>query len=116
VTLEVVAIGLTLLVHVLGAFVLVWALLDGEKIDWRATLFPRDDDGGGGGGGFEPPLDDGGGDGGGMTAPAPLPDAAPSPVRLREPGRIGEQYPRPARRPAHAPERTPAAPREPAGS
>jgi hypothetical protein len=111
VTLEVVAIGLTLLVHILGAIVLVLVLLDGEKVDWRGTLFPRDDDGGGGPG-FEPPLDDRGGDGGGVIAPTPLPDAAPSPVRLREPGRIGEQYPRPVRRPAHAPERTPA--REPA--
>jgi hypothetical protein len=101
VSLEVVAIALTLVVHVLGAIVLVWALLDGEQVDWRGTLWPRDDNGGGGGGpGFEPPRSGDGGDGGGTL---PLPDASPSPVRLREPGRIGEGYPRPARRPAHAP-------------
>ena len=45
------------------------------------------------------------------AAPPPLPDAAPSPVRLREPGRIADGYPRPARRPAHAPERDRAVPR-----
>jgi hypothetical protein len=112
VTLEVVAIVLTLVVHVLGAAVLVAVLLDGEKIDWRGTLFPRDDDGPGPG--FDPPPAPPEPDGGGILAPAPLPDAAPSPVRLREPGRIGESYPRPTRRPAHPPERTPA--REPAES
>ena len=101
-TLEVVAIGLTVLVHFLGAAVLIGVLLDGEKIDWRGTLFPKDDNGGGGPG-WDPPSDDEPGDGGGILAPTPLPDAAPSPVRLREPGRIREGYPRPARRPAHAP-------------
>jgi hypothetical protein len=106
VTLEVVAILLTLVVHVLGAAVLVAVLLDGEHVDWRGTLFPRDDDNGGGPG-FDPPPVDDGGDGGGILAPTPLPDAAPSPVRLREPGRIGDAY-RPSRRPAHKPERTPA--------
>jgi len=109
VSLEVVAIALTLVVHVLGAIVLVWAILGDEKVDWRGLLWPRDDDGGGGGGpGFEPPRDGEGGDGGGTLAPPLLPDTAPSPVRLREPGRIGDAHPRPARRPAHAPpERTP---------
>jgi hypothetical protein len=109
VSLEILAIGITVLAHFVGAGVLVWALLDGEKLDWRATLWPRDDDGGGGGG-PEPPADDGPRDGGGL-APS-LPDASPSPVRLREPGRIGEGYPRPPRRPEHVPERTPA-PRAP---
>jgi hypothetical protein len=107
VTLEIVAIVMTVVVHFLGAAVLVMVLLDGDKIDWRDTLFPRDDDGGGGGPGFEPPTDVDPGDGGGSLSPTPLPDAAPSPVRLREPGRIGEGYPKPARRPAHAPERAP---------
>ena len=110
-SLEVVAIVLTLVVHFLGAIVLVWAIIGDEQIDWRGTLWPRDDDGGGGGPGFEPPHGPGGGDGGGML-PAPLPDATPSPIRLREPGRIGDVHPRPARRPAHAPVRTPV--REPA--
>jgi hypothetical protein len=100
VTWEIVAIVLTLVVHVLGAGVLVWNLLDGEGFDWR-TLWPRDDDDGGGGGWPEPP-----------SAPDPedgglplLPDAAPSAVRLRAPGRIGDGYPRPGRRPEHAPQR-----------
>jgi hypothetical protein len=104
VTLEIVAIVGTLIVHFIGAGVLVYALLDGEKIDWRGTLWPRDDDGGGGG--WEPPAPDtgGDGDGGGIPAPLPLPEASPSGVRLREPGRrIGDGYPKPARRPEHAP-------------
>jgi hypothetical protein len=41
----------------------------------------------------------------------PLPDAVPASVRLREPGRLGEQLPprerRPAREPARRPVRTP---------
>jgi hypothetical protein len=106
VSLEVVAILLTLVVHILGAAILVMVLLDGEKIDWRSTLWPRDDDGPGPG--FEPPAPDPAPSGTGT----PLPDAAPSPVRLRKPGRIREGYPKPPRRPAHTPERTPA--REPA--
>jgi len=107
VSLEVVAILLTLVVHVLGAAVLVAVLLDGEKIDWRGTLWPRDDDGGPGPG-FDPPSPDPSPSGAGMS----LPDAGPSPVRLREPGRIREGYPKPSRRPAHTPERAPS--REPA--
>jgi hypothetical protein len=110
VSLEVVAILLTLIVHILGAIVLVLVLLDGETVEWRSTLWPRDDDGPGPG--WDPPADDAGPDDGGVPAPTPLPDAAPSTVRLREPGRIREGYPKPARRPAHAPERAPA--REPA--
>jgi hypothetical protein len=105
---EIVAIVLTLVVHVLGAGVLVWNLLDGE-FDWR-VLWPRDDDGGGGGRPDRPAAPDPGG--GGLQLGPVLPDAAPSAVRLREPGRIGEGYPRPARRPEHAPER----PRVPSGS
>jgi hypothetical protein len=83
VTLEIVAIVGTLIVHFIGAGVLVYALLDGEKIDWRGTLWPRDDDGGGGG--WDPPAPDtgGDGDGGGIPAPLPLPEASPSGVRLR---------------------------------
>ena len=102
-SLELVAILGTLIVHFLGAGVLVYALLDGEQVDWRGTLWPRDDDGGGGPG-YEPPAKDpspGGGDG----LMPPLSDAAPSGVRLREPGqRIADGYDRPPRRPEHAPQ------------
>jgi hypothetical protein len=104
VTWELVAIAMTVLAHFVGAGVLVWALLDGEKLDWRGTLWPRDDDGGGPG--FEPPRDEGPQGGGGVVVPVPLlPDAAPSAVRLREPGRIADGHPRPARRPEHEPSR-----------
>jgi hypothetical protein len=99
VSLEVAAIALTLIAHVVGAGVLVYTLLDGEGFDWR-SLWPRDDDGGGGGGPDDPRPPEGprGGD---ML----LPDAASSAVRLREPGRIADGYPNPGRRPQHAPER-----------
>lgn len=101
-TVEVLALALTLVVHVIGAGVLIWALLDGN-VDWN-ELWPRDDDGRGPRGPEAPEAGDGP-DGGGVLAPTPLPDASPSPVRLREPGRIAERYPRPGRRPEHTPER-----------
>jgi hypothetical protein len=41
--------------------------------------------------------------GGGGAAEPPLPSAAPSAVRLREPGRLADQVPAPARRPSHPP-------------
>jgi hypothetical protein len=99
VTVEVLALTLTVVVHVIGAGVLVWALLDGDGIDWR-SFWPRDDDGRWKRGDGLPegpaPVPSGG---------LPLPDADPSAVRLREPGRLGDAHPRPVRRPAHAPER-----------
>lgn len=110
-SLEVIAIALTVIVHFIGAIVLIWAITRDEEVDWRGILRP-DDDGGGGGPGFEPPRSGDGGGGGGMLAP-PLAGATPSSVRLREPRRIADAHPRPARRPAHAPERTPV--REPVG-
>ena len=95
--MELVALGLTVLVHFLGLGALVYVLLQGENVDWR-SWWPGDDDDGP----DEPsPL-----------GPPPLPDAAPSRARLREPGRLADAYPPPARRPAHAP--APAREREPA--
>jgi hypothetical protein len=94
---EVVALALTLAVHVLGGFTLIYMLVregDDNVRDW----WPGDDDDG------PPPAPrprpSGGGDG------LPLPSAEPSGVRLREPGTIADGYGRPARRPAH-PEREP---------
>jgi len=97
VTKEVLALGLTLLVHVVGLAALVWALLldEEDRPDWRGW-FGSDD---GEPGPLEPdPRPSGYG--------LPLPDAAQSGVRLREPGRIADGHARPARRPAH-PERQP---------
>ncbi len=96
-TKEVLALGLTVLVHVIGMAALVWALLidDDNRPDWRGWWPGGDDD--------EPsaPPPKGPRDG------LPLPDAEPSKVRMREPGRLADALPRPARRPAHAPERAP---------
>jgi hypothetical protein len=112
VSLEVIAIVLTVIVHFIGAIVLIWAITRDEEIDWLGILRPGDDDGGGGGPGFEPPRSGDGGGGGDMLILPPT-GAGPSSVRLREPGRIADAHPRPARRPAHTPERAPV--REPAG-
>ncbi|WP_205698644.1 hypothetical protein [Conexibacter sp. SYSU D00693] len=108
VTLEVIALVLTFVVHVLGAGILVWNLLDGERVDWRGFLNP---DGDGGGGAKrkardpQGPLSPGG-------LPIPLDDADQSAERFREPGRLADRKARPVRRPAHVP--APAPEREPA--
>jgi hypothetical protein len=97
----VVAILLTVIVHFAGMVLLFLAMGDDFRGIFRTSRRPRGDDG-------PPPPDEplapeppGGGQ-------LPLPDAEQAALRLREPGRIGEQYPRPARRPEHAPERVPA--------
>lgn len=105
-SLEVVAILLTLLVHILGAAVLIHVLLDGERIDWRGTLFPRDDDGGPPK--WDPPEPDPSDAPGGL----PLPESSPSRFRLRRKAKLADGYPKPPRRPSHTPDRTPT--REPA--
>ena len=93
---ELLALLLTFGVHVAGAVVLVSLILRNSDLDWR-SWWPQDDDDGGSPPPEPPPAPSGGGDG------LPLPDAAPARSRLREPGRLGEAYPRPARRPAHTP-------------
>jgi hypothetical protein len=100
VTKEVLALALTLLVHVIGMAALVWALLadDESRPDWRGWWPGGDDD--------EPMAPEPRSPRGGL----PLPDAQPSGVRLRDGGRLADAHERPARRPEHVPER----PREPA--
>jgi hypothetical protein len=94
---EILAIGITLLVHIIGLVALVWTLLldPEDRPDWR-DWWPRDEDG-------EPRAPSPAPSGDGL----PLRDAVPSAVRLREPVRVGDAHPRPARRPAHPPERVP---------
>ncbi|MEA2291877.1 MAG: hypothetical protein QOF17_897 [Solirubrobacteraceae bacterium] len=67
---------------------------------------PREDDGGGGGEPRPEPAKPTRPDGGGL----PLPNATPARTRLREPARLADVVPKPARRPAHdpSPSRTPA--------
>jgi hypothetical protein len=100
-----IAIGLTLLVHVLGAVFLVWAMIGpDDDVHGLRDWWPRDDDG------REPPPppEPDAGPGG-----LPLPTAGPSPVRLREPGRLADAHPAPTRRPEHP--RHPVPEREGAG-
>ena len=93
------ALLLTLVVHVIGAVVLLWTLFAGqdEKPDWRGWW--RGDDGDD----PKPPTDKPS-PRGGVT---PLPGAEQSPFRLREPGRIASRYERPRREPQHEPQREP---------
>ena len=96
-TAELLAVGLLAFVHVLGAVVLIWALL-GDEQPFR--LGP----GGGGDGSDEgpPPAWPPSGDSG-----VPLPLATQAAVRLRDHGvRLADAHPRPRRRR----DREPAAP------
>lgn len=96
-TKEILAIGITLLVHVLALIALVWTLLGEpeDRPDWR-DWWPGDDD--------DRPREPEPGPRGGDL---PLPDAVPSAVRLREPAPLRAGRGRPARRPVHPPERVP---------
>jgi len=107
---EIIALALVFFVHVVGGVLLVWALLDSEqRAGWRrrwgwggeqGTPRPRPPDGPGG-----------------ARVPLPLETTRPSHVRLREPVRAADAYPRPARRPEHpaqpAPRPAPAPGRRP---
>jgi hypothetical protein len=91
---ELVALLLTFLVHLAGLCVLVGALFRNGDGGWR-DWWPRDD---------EPEGEPGGG--------PPLPDAEQARRRLREPGRLGDAYPRRPRRssPDAQPSRRPSVP------
>ncbi|MDP2711396.1 MAG: hypothetical protein Q8O56_09270 [Solirubrobacteraceae bacterium] len=111
---EIVAMALVFAVHVAGAVLLVWALLDAEQRGrWRRGGEPGDDgDGGGGGGGGgwpkAPPPSGPDRHDERRRRPLPLSDSAPSRVRLREPVRLAGGYRRVTRRPAHGTESPPA--------
>jgi hypothetical protein len=92
------AILLTLVVHVLGMG-LLYAMLGREMLE----MFRSKDRPDWGDGGDEPadePVVSPQPSGGGL----PLPDAFPAAVRMREPGRLAEHCPRRIRRPEHAPQ------------
>jgi hypothetical protein len=106
---EVAALVLTIAVHIVGAAVLIWGMIDHDDPDrgsWR-DWWPRDDRGDDG-----PPADPTPKPSGDTVVPI-LPQSTPPAIRIREGGRIGDLTPRPARRPAHpapapVPERVPA--------
>lgn len=76
-----------------GAF-LAWRLLPRDARQELRGWFREDD------GGTPRPRPDAPRSGGGGGEP-PLPAAAPSAVRLREPGRLADHVPGPPRRPSH---------------
>jgi hypothetical protein len=94
------SILLLTLVH-FAAFGLLFWHLAGREILSTFRIGP-DDERGGGWDEALPPDSGGDRDGG-----VPLPDASPAPVRLREPRRIADAYPRRERRPAREPVTTP---------
>jgi hypothetical protein len=101
----VLAIAVTVGVHILGAWALIWAM----GIDDLRTFFTTDPGTKGDGG--TPPVPEpkrprGGGG-------VPLPDAVPARLRLRdEQVRLGDLRPVRPRRPDHVPEREPARERD----
>ena len=101
---EITAMALVFVVHVIGALMLVWALLDADGRAGRRNLRrpPR-------GGDDDPPPPQSPGPSGtrapaSVPAPLPLCATARSTVRMREPARVADGYPRPARRPEHEPQ------------
>jgi hypothetical protein len=92
----VVALLLLTVLHFAAFAALFWHLA-GREIFSTFRIGPDD---GGRGGSTPAPPPDGGGDRDGRV---PLPDAAPAPVRLREPARLADGYPRRVRRPEHVP-------------
>lgn len=99
---EAVALLVIFLPHAVGGAFLGWRLMPkGAREELRSWWRDAGDDGGGGGPGV--PRVAGPRPGGGGSEP-PLPDATPSPVRLRQPARLADRVPPPARRPAHPPQ------------
>jgi hypothetical protein len=91
---EAVAILAIFLPHALGGAYLAWRLFPASAREELRGWFREDD----GGTPRPEPVRPRGGDGGGEP---PLPSAAPSGVRLREPGRLADALPTPPRRPSH---------------
>ena len=91
------SILLLTLVHFAAFALLFWHLAGREILSVFRTR--PDDDGGGGSPGPAPPVPGPEPDGG-----LPLRDAEQARVRLREPGRLADAYPRRPRRPEHAPD------------
>ncbi|WP_354701888.1 hypothetical protein DSM112329_02227 [Paraconexibacter sp. AEG42_29] len=108
---EIIALVLTVVVHIIGAGALIWGMIDRDDPDrgsWR-DWWPKDDRGDDGPGPVAPEPQPQGG----LVVPV-LPESRPAPARVREGGRIGDLTPRPARRPAHPPAPQPAPSRTPA--
>ena len=101
----VLAILLTVIVHIVGIAVLL-VMAGGDILDVFRSPKRGDD---GDWPDWDEPVDDPSPSGEGVP---PMPDADPAPVRLREPGRIAPHYRR-ERRPAREPEREPTSPSRP---
>jgi hypothetical protein len=94
---EVVALLAIFLPHGIAGVFFAWRLMPKDARRELGGWFKGDDDGGSRRPVPVRPRTDGGG------GEPPLPSAAPSAVRLREPGRLADAVPAPPRRPSHPP-------------
>lgn len=99
---ESVALLAIFLPHGVAAAFFAWRLMPKDARRELRGWFKDDGDGGTRGPAPVRPRRGGGG------AEPPLPTAAPSAVRLREPGRLADHVPAPSRRPSHPPTPAPA--------
>ncbi|MFA4927319.1 MAG: hypothetical protein WC558_02295 [Patulibacter sp.] len=93
-----IALFVLFLPHVIGGVFLGWWILPASAKEELRGWFREDDGGVSPSGGPPEPG------GSGSRAPLlPLPDASPSAVRMREPGRLQDNVPAAPRRPLHPP-------------
>ena len=101
---EIIALVLTVIVHIIGAGALIWGMIDPDDPDrgsWR-DWWPRDDRGDDPGPVAPDPVPDGGGLPVPVADPVPLLDeSAPARHRRRDDTPVPSR--RPARRPEHPP-------------
>jgi hypothetical protein len=90
-----IALFVLVLPHMIGAVFLAWWILPSGARDELRGWFRED---GGGGSPSRRPPEPGGS---GTRSSLPLPDASPSAVRMREPGRLLDGVPIAPRRPVH---------------
>lgn len=90
-----VALFVLVLPHLIGGVFLAWWILPASARDELRGWFREDD------GGATPPGRPPEPGGSGARSSLPLPDASPSAVRMREPGRLLDNVPVTRRRPVH---------------
>ncbi len=93
--LQSIALLVLVVPHVIGGVFLGWWILPVSARQELRGWFREDD------GGIDPARRPPAPGGGGAGSSLPLPDAVPAVARMRQPGRLGDAVPPPARRPLH---------------